>query len=261
MRTNSRQLPPWVVLHIPHDSVYIPGNVRRRMPLTDEALDRELLRMTDFWTFALFGNGIPVSRTVIAPVNRLVVDVERFVDDSMEPMAPRGMGVVYTVTSDKGELRRAPSAGERRKLIETWYAPHHRRLTDKVDELLTKYGRALVLDCHSFASRALPYEENPDGVRPEICIGTDAFHTSPALAESARRAFASAGFDTALNSPFAGALTPLKHYRSDRRVAALMIEVRRDLYEDESSGALCNRFGAFSRTVIGCVARALGDLG
>jgi hypothetical protein len=49
----------------------------------------------------------------------------------------------------------------------------------------------------------------------------------------------------------------MKHYRRDRRVSALMIEVRRDLYEDESSGALIGRFGAFSRTLVGCVSRAL----
>ena len=256
----SNHLPPWVVLHIPHDSVYIPASVRRRMPFTDTELDRELLRMTDFWTFALFGNGIPMSRTVIAPANRLVVDVERFADDAMEAMAERGMGVVYTATSDKRRLRRTPSATERKQLLNDWYAPHHRRLTDKVDEALARYGRALVLDCHSFASRALPYEENPDGLRPEICIGTDDFHTGDGLAESARSAFETAGFDTALNSPFAGALTPIKHYRQDKRVAALMIEVRRDLYEDESSGALIDRFGSFSRAVTGCVAKALRDV-
>jgi N-formylglutamate amidohydrolase len=253
-------LPPWIVLHIPHDSVYIPMPVRRQMPLTDAELDRELLRMTDFWTFALFGNGVPTSRTVIAPVSRLVVDVERFADDAVETMAARGMGVVYTATSDKTRLRKEPSAKEREQLINTWYAPHHRRLTQKVDELLDQYGRALVLDCHSFASRPLPYEDNPDGRRPEICIGTDDFHTDPELAESAGSAFEAAGFDTGHNSPFAGALTPLKHYRRDKRVASLMIEVRRDLYEEESSGALIDRFGAFSRAVTGCVAKALRDI-
>ena len=250
-------LPPWTLLHIPHDSVFIPAAVRRKIRLNDSELDRELLRMTDFWTYALFGNGIAPSRAVVAPVNRLVVDVERFADDARETMAARGMGVVYTATSDRTQLRSAPSPSEKRRLLETWYAPHHRRLTRIVDALLARYGRALVLDCHSFASRALPYEENPHGRRPEICIGTDGFHSSPELAAGARWSFEAAGFDVGLNSPFAGALTPMKHYRRDRRVSALMIEVRRDLYEDESSGALIGRFGAFSRTLVGCLSSAL----
>ncbi len=249
-------LPPWVVLHIPHDSVFVPTNVRQKFRLTDRELDRELLRMTDFWTFALFGNGVPLSRTAIAPVNRLVVDVERFTDDAQEAMAARGMGVVYTATSDRTELRAAVGPQEKQRLIRSWYAPHHGRLTRLVDTALQRYGKALVLDCHSFASKALPYEENPGGVRPEICIGTDAFHTPPQLAQSAEQAFCSAGLDTARNSPFAGALTPLKHYGRDRRVWALMIEVRRDLYEDEASGAIRLDFGKFSRVVTGCVAAA-----
>ncbi len=250
-------LPPWVVLHIPHDSVFIPAAVRRKIRLTDSELDCELLRMTDFWTYALFGNGIPLSRTVIAPVNRLVIDVERFVDDALETMASRGMGVVYTATSDKALLREKPSDAEKRRLIQTWYAPHHSRLTSIVDNLLARYGKALVLDCHSFASLALPYEENPNGERPEICIGSDSFHSSCELIDSARYALETAGFDVGINSPFTGALTPIKHYRRDKRVLALMVEVRRDLYEDEASGAMIDRFGAFSRTLTQSLAKAI----
>ncbi len=43
--------------------------------------------MTDFWTFALYANGVALSQTVIAPVSRLVTDVERFVNDREEPMS------------------------------------------------------------------------------------------------------------------------------------------------------------------------------
>ena len=39
----------------------------------------------------------------------------------------------------------------------------------------------------------------------------------------------------AVNSPFAGAMVPAEFYRLDKRVLALMIEVRRDLYMDEGT--------------------------
>ncbi len=244
------KFPPWVILHIPHDSVYIPEALRQKILLTDAELNRELLRMTDFWTFALFGNGVPLSQIVMAPVNRLVVDVERFSDDAKEVMASRGMGVVYTATSDKTVLREKLTKEEKENLLSTWYVPHHARLTRLVDRALRCYGKALVLDCHSFASKALPYEENPTGIRPEICLGKDAFHTPKELLYEVQCRLESAGFDVDVDSPFSGALTPMKHYRKDARVKALMVEVRRDLYEDEDSGAIHGDFGLLSKTLV-----------
>jgi len=38
---------PWVVLHIPHDSLVIPDDVRPQFLLTDPDLALELRRMTD----------------------------------------------------------------------------------------------------------------------------------------------------------------------------------------------------------------------
>lgn len=80
-------LSPWTILHIPHDSCFIPRSVLSKLKLNDRELDRELLNMTDFWTFALYANGVALSQTVIAPVSRLVTDVERFVNDREEPMS------------------------------------------------------------------------------------------------------------------------------------------------------------------------------
>ena len=54
--------------------------------------------------------------------------------------------------------------------------------------------------------------------------------------ESLRKEFESLGFTTAVDTPFSGALVPAKHYRADKRVTAVMIEVRRDLYMDEATG-------------------------
>ena len=253
-------LPPWIVFHVPHDSFYIPPEVRRGILLSDAELDREFLRMTDVWTQALFAAGVPRSQVTAAPVSRLVVDTERFEDDALEIMAARGMGVVYEVTHDLKPLRRKVSAQERERLLARWYRPHHRCLTQRVDGILERWGRALVIDAHSFPSRALPYEDDPTAPRPEVCIGTDGFHTPPEVAAAFSEAFSRAGWDTGLNSPFAGALVPMKHFGSDRRVSAVMIETRRDLYADESTGALHPDFvrrAADIRSAVAAAAEAL----
>ena len=229
--------PDWVVFHVPHDSRLIPPAVRDQFVVGDAALAREVCRMTDHLTFELFAHDAPAQRVVRAPVSRLVVDTERFEDDAQEPMAARGMGVVYATTSHLAPLRRTLSAAEREGLLEAYYRPHHARLAAAVDLALEMHGRCLVLDCHSFPRLALPYEMAPAGQpRPDICIGTDARHTPAALARALTDAFLAAGFTVALNVPFAGALVPLKHYGKTPEVLAAMIEVRRDLYCDEDTG-------------------------
>jgi N-formylglutamate amidohydrolase len=200
----------------------------------------ELLLMTDRHTEALF-SGNPES-DVIFPVSRLLVDVERFEDDAHEPMAARGMGVFYTHTHDRKPLRRVLREDEREELVAAYYRPHHLLLQQRVDEALGSTGRALVIDCHSFPSQRLPYEIGGDGPRAEICIGTDSFHTPTSLRDAAVKGFADAGFSVTVDTPFAGALTPLKHYGKDHRVKAIMVEVRRDLYMDEHTGGRGERF-------------------
>jgi len=222
------------IRHIPHDSTLIPEAYRDQFTLTDEGLRQELLRMTDLHTADLFGGGSDCD--VVFPVSRLLVDVERFQDDAREPMAARGMGVLYSRTHDLKPLRRELSLEERLELLDNYYHPHHALLGQRVNEALVAQGWALVIDCHSFPSRRLPYEIGGEGPRPEICIGTDPFHTPSQLRQAAMEGFLEAGFSTALDTPFSGAITPLQHYGKTQRVMALMIEVRRDLYMDEETG-------------------------
>ena len=68
--------------------------------------------------------------------------------------------------------------------------------------------------CHSFPSIPLPYEPEQDPERPDICLGTDQFHTPLWLLDELRGAFEKQEYDVQVNKPFAGTLTPLKFYRS-----------------------------------------------
>jgi N-formylglutamate amidohydrolase len=206
------------------------------------------MAMTDWFTDELFD--LPGANRIVFPVSRLVVDPERFLDDSMEIMAERGMGAVYTCTSQGKELRPESNQESRLNLIDRFYVPHHGALTKAVDDLLDAEPWCLVLDCHSFPSRPLPYEPDQGPDRPEICLGTDPFHTPPWLAEGALESFTDLGFSAVFNRPFAGALVPGRHFQSDARVLALMIEVNRSIYMDETSGRRLPSFGLL-RTRLG----------
>ena len=236
---------PSAILHIPHSSRSIPPAARAAILLSDEDLSRELVRMTDSFTDELFQVDASLATSVVFPASRLVVDPERFLDDSLESMAKRGMGAVYTRTSHGDILRMEENTPERERLIADYYHPHHRDLTDAVQAALDRWGSCLIIDCHSFTSAPLPHELNQSPDRPEICLGTDEFHSPKSLETTAIELFEKAGFRTFLNQPFAGALVPMAVYHRDLRVRAIMVEVNRRLYMDESSGQRLPSFAAF----------------
>lgn len=147
-----------IVAHIPHASTVIPSEVRARLLVSDEALARELVRMTDWHTDTLFAfTGRLGATRLVNGVSRLVVDPERFTDDAQEPMAAVGQGAVYTRTSDGSALRELLD-GERDALLGTYFSPYHADLAGLVGERLATDGRCLLLDCHSFATQPLASE-------------------------------------------------------------------------------------------------------
>ncbi|MFY1691286.1 N-formylglutamate amidohydrolase [Plantactinospora sp. WMMB782] len=225
-----------VILHVPHAARLVPPEVRAKLLLDDAALAAELARMTDAHTDLLADLAARTARrtpwTFVNLLSRLVVDPERF-PDGRESMRSVGMAAVYTRTSD-GAVLRADDPVEEAHLLDRWYHPYARAVTDLVDARLAVRGRVTVLDVHSYPSRRLPYEIGGTG-RPPVCLGTDPVHTPDWLREAGRAAFAGCG-GTGLDTPFAGCYVPLRHYGRDRRVTALMVEIRRDGYLVEPDG-------------------------
>ncbi len=248
----SGRCPP-AVLHIPHASVIIPDEVRPSLVLSDLELEHELLVMTDWYTWELFALDEYSTRSIMFPVSRLVVDPERFVDDEREEMAKVGMGVVYTKTSRGRQLRKTVTPEERAALIQKYYEPHHERLTSAVGEALDTHGHCMIIDCHSFPTLPQPYELDQRRDRPDICIGTDEYHTSEGLSGLAVEAFEEAGLRVELNRPFSGTIVPLAYYGKSEYVLSIMVEIRRGLYMDEVTG---ERLPEFER-VMGMVRRVI----
>jgi N-formylglutamate amidohydrolase len=234
-------LPPWVVLHLPHTSAVIPEAVEDQFLLVGEDLRHEHAALTDHHANELFCAPIGSPPVVRARASRIVVDVERFVDDAREPAARLGFGAICTRTTNGRKLRRWLSRRERAALLRR-HAAHHARLARAIDEALAAHGRCLVLDCHTFSNWPAAFEvvdrdtlldlTQLDVTRPDICIGTDPMHTPPALAQCFVEQFTAAGFHVAMNRPFAGALVPAPHYAADSRVHAIMVDVNQRVCRD-----------------------------
>ena len=66
------------------------------------------------------------------------------------------------------------------------------------------------------------------------------------LAQHAKDAFSEVGFYVNFNRPFSGALVPISFWKQRKSVSAIMIEIRRDLYMNETTG---NRLASFEGIV------------
>lgn len=228
-----------VLIHIPHSSIYIPDDIREDIILDEYNLRKESLLLTDRYTDELFE-----TENVFFHKNnysRLVFDPERFRNDDDEFMSAYGTGVVYCKTS-AGDVLREQNAEKRSAMLEKYYDPYHEELTQKVDNILGSYGRCLIVDGHSFPSHPLMFEKNKEKPRPDICIGTDEYHTPDNITIQLENFIHDNGYSTDRNHPFGGSLVPMKFYRKNKNIISVMIEINRRLYMDESNGEKSRTF-------------------
>jgi len=236
---------PSKIIHIPHSSTLIPGHILGQYVLSDLELEAELIRMTDRYTDELFSTNIEDVTHLRFPISRLAVDPERFREDNQETMAARGMGAVYMSTVGGSPLRHPLLPQERENLLKQYYDPHHEELTRLVSTALEESSQCLIIDAHSFPSHALPCDIDQSPKRPDICIGTDDYHTPDELLQTAKGAFSTSGWTVKVNSPYSGTIVPMRYYQSDKRVSSLMVEINRRLYMDEVTGSKLSDFNLF----------------
>ena len=229
-----------MILHIPHSSVIIPDQFRDHIMLSDDELAAELLLMTDMFTDEIYS--LPEAIAIRFPISRLIVDVERLPDDTEEPMSKVGMGMIYNRTAYGKKLKRTLQPQEKNDLVSKYYKTHHQMLLNEVKTELEKYGKALIVDCHSFPSHPLPCDMDQSIPRSQFCIGTDSFHTPSELSQMIELSFKKMGYDVRINQPYKGTLVPMEFYRKDSRVTSIMIEINRSLYVDEMTGIKKNAF-------------------
>ena len=237
-----------IIIHVPHSSILIPPEIRKDLLLLDNELEIELLRMTDWYTDELASIGEKYGYIIKNDFSRLVVDPERFRDDTNEIMRSAGMGAVYVSTSEKKPLRKL-SDRKKELLLKKYYDPYHKRFEEIAGKILSDFNKCLIIDIHSFPTKPLPYELNANAYRPDICIGTDDYHTPKSLIEFTKEYFSKENFTTAFNTPFSGTFVPMKYYKKNERVSSIMIEIKRCLYMNEHTGKKSAAFFKIKNTI------------
>jgi N-formylglutamate amidohydrolase len=234
-----------VICNIPHGSINIPSKFKKDFIISDQELEIEAKKLGDLYAELLFSGLLAEYGGIISKVSRIVVDTERFEDDEKETMSKVGMGAIYT-KNENGEVIRKTDKESQQSLISEIYQPYHLALADLIGDCLSKFGKCLILDCHTFPSKPRSYEFDKSKNRPDICLGTDKFHTPENLKMVFSEKFKKSSFSVKYDNPFSGTMAPKEYYRKNKNISSIMIEVNRKLYMDEEKFSRNTNFDAVS---------------
>ncbi|MEO1330039.1 MAG: N-formylglutamate amidohydrolase [Pseudomonadota bacterium] len=168
-----------------------------------------------------------------------------------------GLGVVPRIVAEGVSIYDGKiSLGEARDRVAYWHAPYHQKLMDLLLRARRRFGRALLIDCHSMPTGA----SNPGARRlhaPVDVVLGDRFGMAAdgALMDVIEAAFVDAGFRVARNAPFAGGYITERYGRPAAGVSAIQIELDRGLYLDQSFLEPTAEFGALRVALAGVVGR------
>ena len=231
-----------LILHIPHSSDNIP--FKDGYVVDETILNNEILKLTDWYTDDLFHSD--TDEMIIANFSRIFCDPERFSEDEHEEMAKVGMGVLYEKTDDNLLMRKITHE-LRTKILDEYYWVHHQKLNNAVNQQLEKYGKAIIIDCHSMSDIPFIRDKDQNTKRTDYSIGIDSIHTSNELLQTTLNFFSDHGIEVAINSPYSGTLVPMEHYQKNKNVQSIMIEVNRKLYLDDNSNVKSENYSVVKR--------------
>ena len=231
-----------LILHIPHSSDNIP--FKDGYVVDETFLNNEILKLTDWYTDDLFHSD--TDEMIIANFSRIFCDPERFSEDEHEEMASVGMGVLYEKTDDNLLMRKITHE-LRTKILDEYYWVHHQKLNNAVNQQLEKYGKAIIIDCHSMSDIPFIRDKDQYTKRTDYSIGIDSIHTSDELLQTTLNFFSDRGIEVAINSPYSGTLVPMEHYQKNENVQSIMIEVNRKIYLNDNSNVKSENYSVVKR--------------
>jgi N-formylglutamate amidohydrolase len=167
------------------------------------------------------------------------------------PRVSAGLGTIARVVANGAEIYRGKlSFADARVRIETLYWPYHETLQGLLNATHERFGRSLLIDCHSMPSVGGPMDRDPGKRRVDFVLG-DCFGAScaPAVMREAESHLRKQGFAVARNDPYAGGFTTRHYGQPSRGRHALQIEINRGLYMDELRIERSAGFAALKRAL------------
>lgn len=184
---------------VPHGGVRVPPEAAPYCRLTEDDVRRD----GDECASEIYAISTEVEAFVSTEIARAIVDLNRAVDDR------RPDGVVKTHTClDVPVYEPFPPDHVIDGLLESYYHPYHRRLTE-----LAGSGVRLGVDCHTMLAVGPPMGPMAGEERPRICLGdVDGSSCPPEISDALAGALAGAfGVEVIRNAPFKGGYITRTH--------------------------------------------------
>lgn len=230
-------------------------------------LDRHALRQSeDSYVDLLFdaapAHGAPLLRALFprawVDVNRSrdELDQRMFADplpasaDTRSNRVRAGLGVIPRIVADGQDIyNRKLKFFEARRRLADCYDPYHLALGRLIADARSRFGCAVVIDCHSMPSAGgAPFRDGERAI--DIVLG-DRFGAScaPGVLALVEQALASSGYLVSRNAPYAGGHVASAYGRPTEGVHVLQIEINRGLYLDEKRIARTDGFDRLRRNL------------
>jgi N-formylglutamate deformylase len=228
-----------LVVSVPHAGLSTAGYEETLTP------ELEVRGDADLFVDRLYAIGEPGGPEVYvaAQLSRFVCDLNRDPDDVCRgavpehPTAPNldGRGFLWAVTTTGAPaLARPLSIGEWRERTAI-HAAYHDTIRRALARARALFGYAILVDGHSMPSRGRAGHLDPGHVRAAVVPGDrNGTSCAPALTELVTRHFEAEGLEVRANDPYRGGYITAHHGRPADGIHAIQIELRRDLYLDES---------------------------
>ena len=260
-----------VVFASPHSGRDYPPSFLRRSVLDA----REIRSSEDAFVDQLFASAISQGAPLLtATAPRAFLDLNRGPDEldpalvegarrhAHNPRITSGLGVIPRVVANGRQIYRGKmTLVEAHQRVTQYWRPYHDQLQMLLDQSITAFGEAILIDCHSMPHEALENMGPPGAGRPDVVLG-DRFGAtaSGGVMDRIEAAFADAGLKVARNMPFAGAYIVQHYGRPSRGQHAVQVEIDRALYMNERTLEPSAEFAAF-RDLLAQVVAQLADIG
>jgi N-formylglutamate amidohydrolase len=259
-----RRLMTPLVFSSPHSGREYPAAFVAASPLdahtlrsSEDAFVDELFRHAPYRGAPLIAARAP---RAYLDLNRAADELDPAVIEGIEraPHNPRvssGLGVIPRVVAGSRNIYRGKlSLREAEQRITRLWHPYHRALRQLMDDSHARFGRSILIDCHSMPHEAIEAHARPGHPRPEVVLG-DRFGAAAGrdVVERLEAAFSAAGLRVVRNSPFAGAYIAQAYGRPSRGFHVVQVEIDRSLYMDEARIERRADFDAFRELMAGVI--------
>ncbi len=204
----------------------------------------------DFHMDTLIGGGKTLGLPVLAAnFPRAYLDVNRepfeldpvMFDETLPEFAntqshrvTSGLGTIARIVAENQPIyKNKISLRDALTRIDRLYKPYHNALRRLLIDTQTRFGFAVLIDCHSMPSTSTGLSLRQ---RPDLILG-DRFGNScsPQLVYNARSILETMGYRVEVNRPYAGGFITEHYGKPDLGLHALQIEINRGIYMNEAS--------------------------